>query len=338
MSTIRDVAKLANVSVATVSRVINNDTKYKMTEETRQRVLEAIKELNYNPVTKRKKTAGSVPNKHLKAKIGCILRVTKKGYNDPYYMAILAGVENQLREAGIELTFIKSGPVLQDKNTLTSTFNDQLDGLILMDPLNEKIYDYIKKHVPHIVGIDTLRDDIDDVGYDHLQNGILATKHLIDKGHREIGFIGGSGESGDIKDSQRYQGYILAMHKAGLPVREEWIIDCRWNEDECIDKVDRLCKSAHLPTAFFAASDLMAMAAMKSFYINGIPVPQRVAVIGMSNIEMSQYSNPPLTTYHVPKEEIGKIAANLLLSRIQGLKSLPQKITLPTTFVERNST
>ncbi|SHO48639.1 LacI family DNA-binding transcriptional regulator [Anaerocolumna xylanovorans] len=339
MSTIREVAKLANVSIATVSRVLNNDTKYKMTEETKKRVLDAVNQLNYTPVTvQRKKTHKSNAEALLNAKIGCILRVTKKGYNDPYYMSILAGVEKQLRELGIDLAFIKSAPILQDKNHLSAAFSDSLDGLVLMEPLSDNIYQYIKKHVPHIIGIDTLRDDIDDVGYDHLQNGILATKHLIDKGHKEIGFIGGSGESGDIKDSQRYQGYIIAMHKAGLPVHKEWVIDCGWNEDECAGKVDELCKSNHYPTAFFAASDLMAMAAMKSFYTNGIPVPMRVAVIGMSDIEMSQYSNPPLTTYHVPKEEIGKVAANLLLARIKGYETLPQKIILPTTFVERSST
>lgn len=338
MSTIREVAKLANVSIATVSRVLNNDTKYKMTEETKNRVLDAVTRLNYIPTTQRKKITVTNSNTCKDAKIGCILRVTKKGYNDPYYMSILAGVETQLREFGIDLSFIKTAPILQDKSSLTSIFSDSLDGLILMEPLSEEIYHYIKKRVPHIVGIDTLRDDIDDVGYDHLQNGILATKHLIEKGHKDIGFIGGSGESQDIKDSNRYQGYVIAMHKAGLPIQKEWVIDCSWNEDECVAKIDDLCKSNHYPTAFFAASDLMAMAAMKSFYINDISVPKRVAVIGMSDIEMSQYSNPPLTTYHVPKEEIGKIAANLLLSRIQGYETLPQKIILPTTLVERSST
>lgn len=339
MSSIREVAKLANVSIATVSRVLNKDTKYKMTEETKNRVLDAVNQLNYIPsAVQRKKPAKSNTGNPLNAKIGCILRVTKKGYNDPYYMSVLAGVEKQLREAGIDLAFMKAAPVLQDKNSLTSTFNDSIDGLILMEPMSDNIYQYIKKRVPYIVGIDTLRNDIDDVGYDHLQNGILATKHLIDKGHTEIGFIGGSGESGDIKDSQRYQGYLIAMHKANLPIHSEWVIDCNWNEDECADKIDVLCKSSHYPAAFFAASDLMAMAAMKSFYMNGISVPERVAVIGMSDIEMSQYSNPPLTTYHVPKEEIGKTAANLLLARIQGYDTLPQKVILPTTFIERNST
>jgi len=339
MSTIREVAKQANVSIATVSRVLNNDTKYKMTEETKKQVLDAVIQLNYIPSNiQRKKTHKANTEISLSIKIGCILRTTKKGYNDPYYMSILAGVEKKLREFGIGLAFIKSAPILQDKNYLSSTFRDSLDGLILMDPLNDDIYHYIKKRVPHIIGIDTLREDIDDVGYDHLKNGILATQYLIDKGHKEIGFIGGSGEFGDIKDSQRYQGYIIAMHKANLPMHEEWIIDCAWNEDECACKIDELCMSGHYPTAFFAASDLMAMAAMKSFYTHDVAVPKRVAVIGMSDIEMSQYSNPPLTTYHVPKEEIGKIAANLLMDRIKGLESLPQKIILPTTFIERNST
>jgi len=339
MSSIREVAKLANVSIATVSRVINNDMKYKMTEATRNRVLLAMNQLNYIPAAlPRKKQSGSKKESLLNPKIGCILRVTKKGYNDPYYMSVLAGVESSLREAGIDLAFIKPAPILADKKNLISIFNDSLSGLILMDPLNDSIYDYIKEHVPHIIGIDTLRDDIDDVGYDHLQNGMLATMHLIEKGHKEIGFIGGSGEAQDIKNSQRYQGYIIAMHKAGLPIRKEWVIDCKWNEDECVESVDRLCKTNNYPAAFFAASDLMAMAAMKSFYTNGISVPDRVAVIGMSDIEMSQYSNPPLTTYRVPKEEIGKVAANLLLARIKGYQTLPQKIILPTTFVERNST
>lgn len=339
MSTIREVAKHANVSTATVSRVLNNDSQYKMTEETRNRVLDSVKQLNYiPPKLKSKKPSSSKGVIYSNVKIACILRVTKKGYNDPYYMSILAGVEAQLRELGINLTFIKSAPILQDSNSLSMAFKDTIDGLILMDPLSEDIYQYIRERVPHIIGIDTLRNDIDDVGYDHMQNGILATEHLIGKGHKEIGFIGGSGESGDIRDSHRYQGYIIAMHKAGLAVKKEWIIDCNWNEDECVDKIDKLCKSNNYPTAFFAASDLLAMASMKSFYINGISVPKNVAIIGMSNIEMSQYSNPPLTTYDVPKDEIGKTAANLLLARIQGYKSLPQKIILPTTFVERNST
>ncbi|MDD2968245.1 MAG: LacI family DNA-binding transcriptional regulator [Lachnospiraceae bacterium] len=337
MSTIRDVAELAQVSIATVSRVLNQDPTYTITEETRSRVIAAAGQLQYTLVPRPKKKSAS-PDRKSSLRIGCILRITKRGYNDPYYMSVLSGIESYLRECKITLSFIQSAPLLNDPYYLETLFSDPVVGLILMDPLEDSIYHSVRKQVPHIVGIDTLRDDIDDVGYDHLWNGYLATQHLIEKGHRNIGFIGGSGDGDILAHSKRYQGYLLAMQSSKLAIREDWVLDCNWNEDECIAKTNAFCKNSDLPTAIFAASDLLAMAAMKSFYLNKISVPKQIAVIGMSDIEMSQYTNPPLTTFHVPKNEIGQAAARLLLSRIEGYQSLPQKITLPTRFIERNST
>ncbi len=334
MSTIRDVAKLANVSTATVSRVINNDLKYKMTDETKQRVLDAITTLKYQPQPRSSKQNNLQSTKN---KIGCILSVTKKKYNDPYFMTILSGVESQLHAKGYEISFVKTGPELEDRHNLISTLQEPISGLILMDSLDSEVYGYIRQYVPYIVGIDTCRTDIDNVGYDHHLTGMMATQHLISKGHSRIGFIGGSATK-NMKDSQRYQGYYLAMHAAGLEVKEEWLINCEWDEDVCYSKIDALCKANNYPTAFFAASDLMAMAALNCFYSNNISVPKDVAVIGMSNIEMSKYSNPPLTTIHVPMEEIGMVAADLLISRIQGYQLLPHKIILPTSLVIRSST
>ncbi len=338
MSTIRQVAKLANVSVATVSRVLNQDQTYKMTETTRKKVISAVRELNYTLPERRQKNAASRHHRNASFAIGCILRITKRGYNDPYYMSVLSGAEERLRESGITLSFIQAGSLFSDQDYLNTIFEKPLHGLILMDPLSDSIFQKIQKMVPHIVGIDTLRNEIDDVGYDHLRSGMIATRHLIEKGHTKIGFVGGSGEQETLKDSQRYQGYLIAMHQAGLPICEEWIIDCNWNEDVCLEKVDLFSKKKTLPTALFAASDLLAMATMKSLSLNGISVPTQMAVIGMSNIEMSQYTNPPLTTFHVPKEEIGKVAADLLLTKIKGNHTLPQKITLPIQFIERSST
>lgn len=338
MSTIRDVAKLANVSTATVSRVLNNDSKYKMTEETRKRVIDAVNTLNYKVPSRAPRNRNAPGSSHTRQhKIGCILSVTRKKYNDPYFMSILSGVEERLNAKGYGISFIKTGPELEDRRCLVSTFQEQISGLILMESLNSDIYNYIRSHVPHIVGIDTRRTDIDNVGYDHFQIAIMATQFLIDKGHTQIGFIGGSGETGRMQDSQRYQGYFMAMHRAGLEIHDSWTVDCAWDEDICASKIDALCKADDRPTAFFASSDLMAMAAINSFYNNGIFVPRDIGIIGMSNIEISKYSNPPLTTVHIPTEEIGIVAADLLLSRINGYDLLPQKVTLPTSLVVRGS-
>lgn len=338
MSTIRDVAKLANVSTATVSRILNQDTRYKITDKTKQRVLEAVRELDYKlqPRTSRWKAADQQDPACVK--IGCILSVTKKKYNDPYFMTILSSAEEQLRSMGYSISFVRTGSELNERNLLVSTFEDDVAALILMETLNEEIYHYIRSRVPYIVGIDTRHDDIDNVAYDHHQVAIQATEHLIALGHTQIGYIGGSGESHDLRRSRRYQGYFLAMQSADLPVDPDRVIDCEWDEEICAEKIHRLCSTGNLPTAFFAGSDLMAIAAMNALTAHQISIPGQIAIIGMSDIEMARFTTPPLTTFHVPKEQIGIIAANLLVKRIKGSDLLPQKVTLPSTLIKRDST
>lgn len=340
MSTIRDVAKLANVSTATVSRVLNNDTTYKMTDETRSRVWHAVTELNYKftASNKNKRQSKSNTSDKSKIKIGCILSITEKKYNDPYFMSILNGVETQLKDKGYDISFVKTGPEIEDKENLYNIFKEAVTGLILMVPLGDETYQFIRQQVPYIIGIDTQRTDIDNVGYDHYNVSNTAVSHLIDKGHQRIGYIGGSGSTGNIKESQRYKGYYSTMHTAGLTVNPEWVIDCGWDEDKCIHQLNHLIKSNNMPTAFYAASDLMAMAALSCLYDNGIAVPSKVAVMGLSNIEVSKYSNPPLSTIDIPTKEIGMVAVNLLLARIDGDNLLPKKVILPTALIQRSST
>lgn len=340
MSTMRDVAKLANVSTATVSRVINNDTTYKMTQETRDRVWDAVTKLNYKShhITKPQPVRDSVSPQKTNLKIGCILSVTKEKYNDPYFMAILSGAEEQLQKNGYELAYLRTGAELEDKNVLYNTFSEPVTGLILMESLKPETYAYIHKKVPFIVGIDTAHSDIDNVGYDHYEVAAKAVQHLIGKGHTKIGFIGGSGQNESIRGSMRYKGYYSAMHAAGLTVNPDWVINCRWDEKLCTEGVSRLCRLEDRPTALFAASDLMAMAALSSLYLNGVSVPNEMSVIGLSNIDLSKYSNPPLTTLEVPTREMGLMAVDLLLSRINGDALLPKKVIFPTKLILRSST
>jgi len=340
MSTIRDVAILAQVSTATVSRVLNNDTKYKITDETRERVWQAVTQLNYKISASPKRKVSTKDHSENKShtKIGCVLSVTKDKYNDPYFMSILSGVEERLLSAGYDIAFIRTGIELNDSKILFNTFSEPITGLILMESLNNETYEYIRKQVPYIVGIDTEREDIDNVGYDHYNVASMAVNHLIEKGHTHIGYIGGSGLKGNLKDSRRYRGYFSTMHAAGLSVNPDWVIDCMWDETVCIEQINHLCKTKNCPTAFFVGSDLMAMAALNGLYNNGVSVPHEVAVIGLSNIEVSKYSNPPLSTIDVPTKEIGMVAVDNLIDRINGNQLLPKKVILPTRLVLRSST
>ena len=185
-----------------------------------------------------------------------------------------------------------------------------------MEQLSPSLYRSLRARIPACVGIDTRTPDIDIVGYDHFDAGMHLANHLIKKGHQKIAFLGGSifGPKGAV--SRRYLGFAAAMHIASLPVRPEWVLDCQWDEILCIDLVKKLMAQPDPPTAICAASDLMAMAALSALYSIGIRVPEQVAVIGLSNIQLSQFSSPPLTTYAVPTEAIGQVAADFLDERL----------------------
>jgi len=338
MSTIRDVARMANVSTATVSRILNHDPRYKVTEETKNRVLAAVSALDYKLRPRAAHSRPGAAQDPAHAKIGCILSITKGKYNDPYFMSVLSGAEEQLKSKGYSISFIRTVTELNDRKRLATAFDEDVSGLILMESLDSDTYEFIRSKVPHIVGIDTKRTDIDNVAYDHHDVGMQATQHLIRLGHTKIGYIGGSGESAQIVSSRRYQGYSLAMQAAGLPINPDWVIDCEWDEALCAKKLQELCSRDNLPTAFFAASDLMAISALSAFEECRVDVPGKVAVIGMSDIEIARFTVPPLTTLRVPKEELGMVAANLLAERLSGSTLPPQKVTLPSKLIKRGTT
>ncbi len=340
MSNIRDVAKLANVSTATVSRVINHDTTYKMTNETRERVWEAVAQLNYkapvslktgNPRKKAETRSADKPG------IGCILSTTKDKYSDPYYLNILSAIEGRIAQSTYHLSFIQTSGELEDPENLCRTFNDPPAGLILMNTLSEETYSFIHSRVPNIVGIDTCHNDIDNIEYDHYDVSAMAVNYLYDHGYREIGFFGGTFHGFALTDSRRYRGYYAAMHAHSLEINPRFCVNCFWDEKNCDAIIRQLYRKYRLPQAFVVASDLMAMAVLRSLYDLHVRVPDDISVIGISNIEMSRYSNPPLTTVGIPMDALGETAVDMLAQRICGYRSLPFRISLPSAIIERSS-
>jgi len=336
VANIRDVAKLAGVSPATVSRVLNNNQTYKMTDETRQNVLRAVTELGYQPLIRKSDRAES-PATDQRFSVGCLLATTRGKYRDPYYLTILSGIEEEMERQGGVISLIHTEQELEDPEILNRTLNAGLDGLILMRKLDESLFSQLHSRISHIVGIDTGHMPIDNIEYDHFHVSRMAVEYLYWKGYREIGFIGGGAGSQSMQRSRRYRSYLETMKDLGLELRAEWILDCQWDDRRCMEQVAAMAEGQGLPRAIYASSDLMAMAALRALYQLGIRVPEQVAVIGMTDIEMSQYANPPLTTIHVPVEEMGRTCARVLAERIRGDQSLPKRIILPSELVPRDS-
>ncbi len=335
MANIRDVARLANVSPATVSRILNDNQLYKTTDETRKKVLRAVTELGYQPIVR--KRAPTVAAAVSDFTVGVLLATTRGKYSDPYYLSILAAIENELPRLGGSISVIQTEQELEDPRVLNRVLSAGLSGLIMMRPLTEPLFTRLHTLIPQIVGIDTGHMLIDNVEYDHFRVSRMAVEYLYAKGHRSIGFIGGTNGGQPLQRSRRYRSYLETMAELQLEVRPEWVLNCEWDDRKCMELVEEAFRRHGLPTAFYAASDLMAMAALRALYQLGLRVPSQVAVIGMSNIEMSRYANPPLTTVEVPMEAMGIEAARILARRIQGDDAPPRRVLLPSRLILRDS-
>ena len=336
MSTIREVAALAGVSIATVSRVINNDTTYKMTDETRDRVWRAVVELNYKPTASRRKSAHPAEPTSAVRRIGCVIKLRGGKYSDPYYLSLLSGMENYLTAHHAEVAFVRTWNELDNSEVLLRTFSERLDGLIVMSHVGYATFRYAMSKVPYMVGIDTGFSEIDNIEYDHAQAVQTAIRYLYEKGYRDIGFIGGPEGETPMRGCRRFHSYMCAMNDLGLSIRNECVLDCGWNDGSCRRLLRELGREK-MPRAFFVSSDLMALAALRALEEMQIAVPQQVAVMGLTNLEMSRYSNPPLTTLDIPTEEMGAYAAKMLLQRLDGEDSLPRRILFPARLVPRES-
>lgn len=336
MSTIREVAALAGVSTATVSRVVNHDTTYKLTDATKEKVWQAVAQLNYKATTPPRKKALRPTNEPTASKIGCVLSVNKGKYNDPYYLSILSGLENQMQHHNCEIAFVKSGIELETPEILERTFSEKIDGLILMNTLTAPTFSYISDKVPFIVGVDTTHRTIDNITYDHYECSFMAVNHLASRGYREIGFVGGNAAS--FQTSRRYRGYLGAMCSLGLSVNPDWIYFSEWDDAHLIRVIEKAYHKHKLPRAIYAASDLMAMAVLRCLYDLSISVPDEIAVMGLTNLEMSKYSNPPLTTIELSSHAMGAVAADVLIHRMKGDHTPPKEIHLPAALVIRDST
>lgn len=328
MATLRDVAKTAGVSVATASRILSNDSSFKTKEETKDRIIEAVNQLNYQFKSK---------VKIKKYQIGCILAVTSEKYADPFFNSILSAAEEECANLGFSISTIKNYTELKDPKVLHEMCSQNLDGLILMEDLPDDILSVIKEHIPFIIGIDPYRNDFNNVGFDHMEATFQVMNHFISSGCRHIAYIGGGAPNSNFYDSKRMMAYREALRRVGIPYDERIVINCDWEIDQCAKITESLLKSDIPVDAIFAGSDTLASVILGKFYELKLRCPEDISVIGFNNLAISAHMVPPLSTVEVPTKEIGYRAVRRLYEMLQGDHSTIN-ILLQTQFIERNST
>lgn len=330
MPTIKDVADRANVSIATVSRVLNQ-TRY-VSPELDVRVREAIRTLNYEHNTLARS---------LRRSESLTLGVVIPDSNNPFFAEITKGVEDICYDKGymVMLCNTNESPA-KAAFYLTTLYQHRVAGIIVVSPNN--LQATLKQNLENgypIVIVDRPVPDIqtDMVVSDNYGGAQQAVQHLLDSGHRHIGFVIGNMERETIK--QRWQAVLDTLEKANAPLNQQLVYKFGdYQAQSGYKAAEYLLNCETTPTAIFAFNDMMAFGILSYAYDHKIRVPDQLSVIGFDDISMASYSVPSLTTIAQPKYELGRRVAEILLRRIQGDDSPTATVVLPTTLVIRQST
>ncbi|MEQ1761502.1 MAG: LacI family DNA-binding transcriptional regulator [Pyrinomonadaceae bacterium] len=340
-ATLSDVAATIGVAPMTVSRVINGNGY--VSEETREKVLEAVKKMNYrrnglarNLKRQRTDTVGLV--------IGDI--------SNPFSTELANAVRESLSARGYNLFIcISEHSAKEDIAAFESFVDHNIDGIIVATRSNEegdeRLNEIADSGVPIVVvGRDFRHESVDSISADNFTGGFEATQHLIDLGHNRIGFIGAGFEN--RSRLKRLQGYLSALTKHGIQIDERLITgrrdssrDTPGYSTEAIgyEGMKRLLSLPIRPTAVFARNDFTAVGAISAAKEAGLRIPQDIAIVGFDDTPLAVHTTPPLTTVRQPMKLQGQLAAEMLLRRISGeAEDTTEKRILDCELIIREST
>ena len=328
MATIRQVAKEAGVSIATVSRVLAADPGFSVREETRSRILQAAEKLGYD-----------VAAHSRQYRFGCVLAHTTDKYADPYFSDIIQAMEKECSARKASIIISKSFRDLESEQGLSEFLAAPLDGVFLMERVSDRVLKKIRKHTPHLIFIDENQPDyeFDNVGYDQNVANWQVMHRLLGAGYRRIALISGPSPGEPMRDAIRFSIYTEALQQAEIPFDSALVKDCDWDLDLCSQQTKELMELPVPPDAIFAGSDSLAQVVIGTLFSLGVNCPGEVGVIGFNNVELSSHMVPPLTTVEIPTEDIGRTAVRRMVQMITGEDSHVRRTLFPTRLVERGS-
>ena len=333
MATIKDIAKEVGVSAATVSRVLNHDKTLSVSNEKRKMILETAERMSYIPMRTRKKK--TVSNKYRLALIHWY--TIDQELEDPYYLSIRIGIEKKAVDQKVEVIKLYA-PSEEDLVSLTS-----IDGMICMGKFSDNEIKRFRSVTQNLVFVDSspYEEIYDSVVVDVESAVIKIIDKFLEDGSKSIGYIGGREYAGTEqvpigeKRERVFKDYLTLnkLYDESLVFVGKFLAESGYQL--MLEAINRL---ETLPSAFFIASDSMAVGAMRALHENSIKIPDDISLIGYNDIPTSNYTVPPLSTLRVHKEFMGETALNLMMERIVDHRVIAKKVVVPTELVIRLTT
>ncbi len=334
---LEDIARKLNISIATVSRALDENPRVKLS--TREKVLSMAKLMGYMPNQIAKSLSSGKTN---------IIGVLIPRYDEPFFIEVCRGIDQYARRYNYKILISSSRNSYEfEKENLISFEKGLVDGVIL-SPTHETenvahLNELIDKGIPMVL-FDNIREEVsgaDHVMIDDEKASFTAVEFLIKKGRKKIAFIGGIKQKKVFQD--RYKGYIAALRQYNIPIYDELILHCNSLDREFEDK-EILSFFRHLPIypdAVFACTDNYGLLTMKSLLKIGKKIPEEVSVIGFGDLGLGEVFVPSLTCVSQPSFEMGQKAAELLINQLNESDDVDHKKTilrLETKLTQREST
>ncbi len=326
--TMRDVAKATGFSVNTVSRALNH--KPDVNEETRKTIVEAATKMGYRP----NKLARSLRSNKTHT-IGVIVA----DIANPYFGALVKGVEKEARKRRYSVILLNTDEDYErESEAIQVVLEERVDGIIISPTQKETgtVKNLLQLGIPFVLFGRRFSDlKTNYVVTDDVHGGFLATEHLISLGHRRIGMINGPIHISSAKE--RFQGYQEALGRYGLKQEQSLVTAGAVTMEDGYEVAKSLLNKNPRPTAIFAFSDFVSFGVMKAIREAGLKVPEDISVVGYDDNQFASCSETPLTTIHIPKEELGINAAKVLKEQFVDNQPIKQ-VELPVDLIVRQST
>ena len=326
-ATLRDVAREAQVSTATVSRVINGHGN--VNEETRARILSIIERLRYVPDSTARSLSTGLTNT-----VGVLL----PDLHGEFFSEIIRGIDQAARRRGLHLLLSGIHGSVEEAARAVRALKGRVDGLLIMSPYADSAFldDHSVDGTPVVVINSPVRGEShSSFRLDNRGGARQMVDHLVAVGHRRIAFI--AGPNGNFDATERLAGYCEAV--AALRAVREFVLPGDFSEESGVKAAQKLLQLSERPDAVFAANDMMALGCLRTFLEAGVRVPDEVAVVGFDDIPLARHVTPALTTVRVPMAELGARALDGLCDAIRaGSEADRASIeTVPTALVVRQS-
>jgi DNA-binding LacI/PurR family transcriptional regulator len=334
--TIRDVAEKAGVSIATVSFVLNKRPGEAISERVRKRVTKAAEQLAYHPSASARGLATQRTRN-----LALVSYRDPSAIANPFYSFVVQGIIKETTRREYNLLFSFVDDIYEGAKDLPQAVRERnAEGVLVMHLTSKEMATDIQQLGVPIAAIDVYPhlDDAFCVDIDNVQGAKLATNHLLELGHRRLGFIYGAPERVSI--AQRADGFREALAEAGLGrASASALYECeQLNHDSGYARAKELLASPKPPTGIVCANDELAAGVLRAAYELGVSVPRQLSVVGFDNIVMSDYSNPPLTTVGIDKEEMGRRAVAGLLDLVEKKATSLEVVRMHVDLVVRKST